>query len=67
MWPHTVACAVPAVPWVAQVRGWAAHEFSAAQVFGPSTPSTLSPAHRWNSLTRVSVPGPNEPSAAIGV
>jgi hypothetical protein len=36
-------------------------------VFGPSWPSTLNAAHRWNTRTRASVAAPKEPSAPIGV
>ena len=36
----------------------------AAQVAGPTMPSTTKPAPSWNSLTAVSVFGPNTPSTA---
>src|SRR3954468_18919410 len=65
--PQTTLCAASDVPWVAHFFGWAAHVFSAAQVFGPIWPSTLSAAQRWNTRTRASVAAPKEPSAPRGV
>src|SRR3954464_3989123 len=66
-WPQTTPCAAAAVPWVAHFLGRADHEFNAAHVFGPISPSTPNAAHRWNTRTRASVAGPKEPSAATGV
>jgi len=61
--PH-VEC--PGAPWVAR-PGLLICFRRAARVFGPTTPSAVSPSAAWNAFTPFSVRGPYLPSMAPGL